>query len=201
MTAMEANGLAAAPVILAGSEEQKKEYLGRLTEAPLHGRLLRHRAGRRLRCRRPLDDGRQEGRRLGYQRQQDVDHQRRRGELVLCAREDGPDQGRRLGLHRLRPRRRHPGHHRRRKEINLGQRCSDTRAITFEDVVVPDKNRLGAEGVGFKVAMGAFDHTRPPVASGAVGLARRAMDEAIQYATERKTMGVPIAAPPVAVRS
>ena len=43
------------------------------------------------------------------------------------------------------------------------------------------------------IAMGAFDHTRPPVASGAVGLARRAMDEAINYATERKTMGVPIA--------
>jgi len=80
-----------------------------------------------------------------------------------------------------------------RKEVNLGQRCSDTRGITFEDVRVPDVNRLGAEGVGFKVAMGAFDHTRPPVAAGAVGLARRAMDEAIQYATERKTMGVPIA--------
>eukprot|EP00967_Tisochrysis_lutea_P052848 scaffold65525_cov28-Tisochrysis_lutea.AAC.3 len=41
--------------------------------------------------------------------------------------------------------------------------------------------------------MGAFDHTRPPVASGAVGLARRAMDEAIAYAATRKTMGVPIA--------
>ena len=41
--------------------------------------------------------------------------------------------------------------------------------------------------------MGAFDHTRPPVAAGAVGLARRAMDEAIAYATERKTMGTPIA--------
>jgi len=80
-----------------------------------------------------------------------------------------------------------------RKEINLGQRCSDTRGITFEDVVVPAANVLGAEGVGFKVAMGAFDHTRPPVAAGAVGLARRAMDEAIAYATERKTMGVPIA--------
>ena len=69
-----------------------------------------------------------------------------------------------------------------RKEVNMGQRCFDTRCITFEDVVVPDVNRLGAEGVGFKIAMGAFDHTRPPVAAGAVGLAKRAMDEAIQYA-------------------
>jgi len=80
-----------------------------------------------------------------------------------------------------------------RKEINLGQRCSDTRGITFEDVVVPAANRLGAEGEGFKIAMKAFDNTRPPVAIGAVGLARRAADEAIKYALERKTFGVPIA--------
>lgn len=80
-----------------------------------------------------------------------------------------------------------------RKEINMGQRCSDTRGITFDEVVVPDCNRLGDEGFGFKIAMKAFDHTRPPVASGAVGLARRAMDEAIGYSMERKTMGAPIA--------
>ncbi len=42
--------------------------------------------------------------------------------------------------------------------------------------------------------MSAFDHTRPPVASGAVGLAQRAMDESIKYAKERKTFGLPIAA-------
>jgi acyl-CoA dehydrogenase len=51
---------------------------------------------------------------------------------------------------------------------------------------------LGVEGAGFKVAMGAFDNTRPPVASGAVGVARRAMDEATKYARERETMGVAI---------
>lgn len=52
---------------------------------------------------------------------------------------------------------------------------------------------LLGEGAGFKIAMGAFDKTRPPVAAGAVGLARRAMDEAKKYALERKTMGKPIA--------
>ena len=72
-----------------------------------------------------------------------------------------------------------------RKEVNMGQRCSDTRAITFEDVVVPGENVLGAVGAGFKIAMGAFDHTRPPVAAGAVGLAQRAYDEAVQYALQR----------------
>jgi len=44
-----------------------------------------------------------------------------------------------------------PGITRGRKEINMGQRASDTRGITFEDVVVPDENRLGDVGVGFKV--------------------------------------------------
>ena len=64
---------------------------------------------------------------------------------------------------------------------------------TKHTVVVPKENILGEIGAGFKVAMGAFDNTRPPVAIGAVGVARRAMDEAMQYSLERKTMGVPIA--------
>lgn len=80
-----------------------------------------------------------------------------------------------------------------RKEINMGQRASDTRGVTFEDVVVPAKNVLAKEGFGFKIAMGAFDLTRPSVACGAVGLAQRAMDEATKYAFERKAFGQPIA--------
>ena len=48
------------------------------------------------------------------------------------------------------------------------------------------------QGAGFKVAMGAFDQTRPPVAAGAVGISQRALDEATKYATERKAFGVPI---------
>ena len=79
-----------------------------------------------------------------------------------------------------------------RKEKNMGQRCSDTRGITFEDVVVKKENVLIGEGAGFKVAMGAFDKTRPPVAAGAVGISQRALDEATKYAMERKTFGVPI---------
>lgn len=80
-----------------------------------------------------------------------------------------------------------------KKEINMGQRCSDTRGITFEDVEVPVENVLGAEGQGFKIAMGAFDRTRPAVAMGAVGLARRCMEEAAKYSVERKTFGKAIA--------
>lgn len=47
----------------------------------------------------------------------------------------------------------------------MGQRASDTRGITFEDVLVPKENVLLGEGAGFKIAMGAFDQTRPPVQS------------------------------------
>ncbi len=66
-----------------------------------------------------------------------------------------------------------------KKEINMGQRCSDTRGITFEDVVVPEENVLGAVGKGFKIAMEAFDITRPMVGAGAVGLSQRALDESL----------------------
>ncbi|MBI5494377.1 MAG: acyl-CoA dehydrogenase family protein [Deltaproteobacteria bacterium] len=80
-----------------------------------------------------------------------------------------------------------------KKEQNMGQRASDTRGITFEDVKVPAENLVGGEGQGFRLAMAAFDHTRPLVAAGAVGLSRAAMEHAIEYAKTRKTFGVPIA--------
>ena len=79
-----------------------------------------------------------------------------------------------------------------KKEINMGQRCSDTRGITFTDVKIPEANRIGQEGDGFKIAMGAFDHSRPIVAAAAVGLARSAMEHAIRYTKERSTFGAPI---------
>jgi len=81
-----------------------------------------------------------------------------------------------------------------KKELNMGQCCSDTRGITFENVEVPEENVVGQLGDGWKLAMAAFDYTRPAVAVAAVGLARAAMEYAAKYATERKTFGVPIAA-------
>ena len=75
----------------------------------------------------------------------------------------------------------------------MGQRCSDTRGITFEDVRVPAANVVGAPGEGFKIAMKTFDKTRPMVAALAVGLTARCMDEAAKYSLERKTFGTQIA--------
>ncbi|MCP5496187.1 MAG: acyl-CoA dehydrogenase family protein [Leptospiraceae bacterium] len=80
-----------------------------------------------------------------------------------------------------------------KKEKNMGQRCSDTRAITFEDVKVPKNQMIGKEGEGFKVAMAAFDHTRPCVAIGAVGVARAALEYSVEYAKTRTAFGSSIA--------
>lgn len=80
-----------------------------------------------------------------------------------------------------------------KKEVNMGQRCSDTRGIVFNNVKVPRKYLLGNEGDGFKIAMKAFDLSRPAVAALAVGIAQCAMDHAVKYALERKTFGKPIA--------
>lgn len=80
-----------------------------------------------------------------------------------------------------------------RKEIMMGQRASDTRGITFEDVRIPKENLVGAEGAGFKIAMATFDRTRPGVACSATGISQRCFDESLKYSMERKTFGVPIA--------
>jgi len=75
----------------------------------------------------------------------------------------------------------------------LLHRCSLPRGISFENVAVPAENVVGEVGKGFRVAMQAFDFTRPPVAIAAVGLSRRATDEATQYARERRAMGKAVA--------
>ncbi len=74
----------------------------------------------------------------------------------------------------------------------MGQRASNTTAVTFKDVRVPKENLLGGEGEGFKKAMAALDITRPMIAAGAVGLSRTAMELAAKYAQQRVTFGVPI---------
>lgn len=86
-----------------------------------------------------------------------------------------------------------PGIHLGKHENKMGQRCSDTRAITFENVRVPRKNLIGKIGEGFKVALATLDRTRPPIAAGAVGAARGAMEHAIRYSKERKQFNQPIA--------
>jgi acyl-CoA dehydrogenase len=75
----------------------------------------------------------------------------------------------------------------------MGQRATDTSAFALNDVVVSAANRLGEEGDGFKIAMQTLDFTRPGTAAGAVGVAQAAYEYSVEYAKERVTFDVPIA--------
>jgi acyl-CoA dehydrogenase len=77
-------------------------------------------------------------------------------------------------------------------ENKMGQRGSDTCAVTFDNVRVPKDHMIGAPGDGFKIAMQTLDASRPMTAAIAVGIARAALEHAIAYAKERKQFGVPI---------
>jgi len=194
MTALEANGLGAMPVIIAGNEDQKKKYLGRLIDEPLmcaYGVTEPNAgsdvAGIKTRAEKKGDEWVINGQKMWITNGGVANFY-----FVLARTNPDPKCPTSKAFTGFIVDRDTPGVIPGRKEINMGQRCSDTRGITFEDVVVPKENVLIAEGAGFKVAMGAFDKTRPPVAAGAVGIAQRALDEATKYATERKTFGTPI---------
>jgi acyl-CoA dehydrogenase len=197
-TAIEANLLAAMPVMIGGSKEQKDKYLGRLIDAPIQAAYgvsepgagsdvaaIQTRAERKGKDEWVINGsktwitngGRAQESGGWYFVLAVTDATAKAGQRMTGFVVDADTPGIEVGA----------------KLKNMGQKCSDTRPIYFEDVVVKDENVLGEVGAGFKLAMGAFDFTRPPVAIGAVGLARRAMDEAIQYSLERKSMGTPIA--------
>jgi acyl-CoA dehydrogenase len=190
-TALEANGLAQAPLIVAGNDEQKKQFLAPMTQEPImaaYGVTEPHAGsdvqGIKTTAKKVGDDYVINGSKmwitnasvaswyfvLAYTNKE-LGFKGMTG-FIVPANTPGIEVG--------------------KKEKNLGQRCSDTRGLIFTDVKIPSKYRLGAEGDGFKIAMKAFDHTRPPVAAGAVGVAKAAMNHAMKYATERKTFGVPI---------
>jgi alkylation response protein AidB-like acyl-CoA dehydrogenase len=87
-----------------------------------------------------------------------------------------------------------PGVEAGKKERKMGIRASHTGDVIFDDVRVPADDRLGAEGEGFIGAMKVFERTRPGVAALAVGVARAAYEYALQYARERVQFGKPIIA-------
>ncbi|XP_028328430.1 medium-chain specific acyl-CoA dehydrogenase, mitochondrial isoform X2 [Gouania willdenowi] len=190
-TAMEANSLGQMPVIIAGSEEQKRKYLGRMTEEPLMCAYCVTEPGAgsdvasiKTRAVKMGDEYVVNGQKMWITNggkanwyfllaRTNPDPKGSAGKAFTGFIVDADTPGIQVG----------------RKEMNMGQRCSDTRGITFEDVRIPKENVLIGEGAGFKIAMGAFDNTRPPVAAGATGLAQRALEEATNYAMERKTFG------------
>jgi len=194
MTAIEANGLGSMPVMIAGNHEQKTKYLGRLIDEPLMcaygvtepgaGSDV---AGIKTKAEKKGDEWVINGQKMWITNGGVANFY-----FVLARSDPDPKCPSSKAFTGFIVDADTPGVTPGRKEMNMGQRCSDTRGITFEDVVVKKENVLIGEGNGFKVAMGAFDKTRPPVAAGAVGISQRALDEATKYAMERKTFGVPI---------
>ena len=80
-----------------------------------------------------------------------------------------------------------------KKEDKLGIRGSDTHTMIFNDVRVPVENRLGDEGMGFKIAMQTLDGGRIGIAAQALGIASGAYELALKYSQQRQAFGVPIA--------
>ena len=80
-----------------------------------------------------------------------------------------------------------------KQENKLGLRASDTSELIFEDVKVPEANRLGEDGVGFKQAMKTLDGGRISIGALGLGMAQGAFEEAVRYSKIRHTFGKPLA--------
>lgn len=85
-----------------------------------------------------------------------------------------------------------PGFSYGKKEDKMGIRGSTTRELIFEDCRIPAENLIGREGMGFMVAMKTLDSSRPGVAAQAVGIAQGAFEAAVKYARERIQFGKPV---------
>ena len=191
-TSLMANGLAATPVILGGSEELKRQYLGMLTEEPnLASFCLTEPdagsdvGGMKTRAVKKGDKWVISGSKCF------ITNGSHASWYTVYAKTD-PDAGHR-GISAFVVPRDADGVTVDKKEDKLGQRASDTALISFDEVEVPAGNLLGEENHGFKLAMMTLDHTRPGVAALGVGVARAAFEFASEYSKERVQFGVPIA--------
>ena len=187
-----ANGLAALPLILAGNEEQKRQYLGMLTAECSYAAFA---------ITEPGAGSDVAGMQTSFRRVGD--------EYVINGTKHFISNGTVASWYtafaRPEKTKRHegitcfvfpsdlPGITTNKMRHKLGQRAADTAEIVFEDVRVPKTALVGDEGHGFKIAMRTFDRSRPEIASVAVGISQRALDESVRYAQERQQFGQPIA--------
>jgi len=86
-----------------------------------------------------------------------------------------------------------PGITRNRMHGKLGNRAADTAEIVYDDVRIPAASMVGKEGEGFKYAMATFDRSRPQIGAIATGVSQRALDECVRYSQQRTAFGQPIA--------
>ncbi|HEX9926622.1 MAG TPA: acyl-CoA dehydrogenase family protein [Anaerolineae bacterium] len=184
------NNLAALPVIIAGNEAQKQAYLGRLADGKLAAYCVTEPgagsdvAAIKTSARREGDSYVLNGTKTFITGATVADW------YTIFAYTD-PDK-RYNGMSAFIVDRDSPGLSVGKPFEKLGQRASDTAEVVMDNVRVPAENLLGEAGDGFKIAMKVFDRSRPGIGAISVGIARRAMEEAIKYASERQTMGKPI---------
>ena len=190
-TSLSANGLACAPIALAASEELKKEYLGRLADEPLLASF----------CLTEPDAGSDvSGMKTTATRKGDkwvingskcfITNGEYANYYTVYAKTDKEAGHRGISCFIV-PR--DAGVVVDKHEDKMGQRASNTATITFPEVEIPLDHLVGEENKGFKIAMMTLDRTRPGVAAMATGVARAAMEFAIDYSKERVQFGVPIA--------
>ena len=191
-TSMTANTLGLTPIKLAGSEEQKKKYLGWLAAEPIFASYATTEpgagsdvAGLQCKATKSGNDWVLNGQKMW------ITNANMASFFTIFATEDASKRHKGIGAFIV-PKDT-PGLKVGRHEDKLGQRASDTAAVMLEDVKVPAANVLALPGAGFKLAMETFNQTRPDIGAIATGLMRRCLDECVAYAKERKTFGQPIA--------
>ena len=187
-----ANTLGAGPVLLAGSDEQKREWLPPLLEEPIlcSFGLTEPDAGSDVARIKTTAERRGDEYVLSGSKTF-ITNAGHAAWTVVFAKTDA-SKGHR-GLSAFIVPMDSPGVTVEKHLDKMGQRSTDTSAFSLQDVVVPAGNRIGEEGDGFKIAMLTLDYTRPGTAAGAVGVAQAAFDHAVEYAKERVTFDVPIA--------
>jgi acyl-CoA dehydrogenase len=190
-TSLGANGLASAPVTIAGSDEVKKEFFEDLTSSPKLASFCLTEpgagsdvSGMRTKAVRQGDKYVINGSKCFITNGQYADW------FTVYAKTD-MDAGHRGISAFLVPRDETIVID--KKEDKMGQRASNTATVTFNDTEIDAKYLLGEENKGFKVAMQTLDYTRPGVAAMAVGIGRAAFEFACDYSKERVQFGVPIA--------
>jgi alkylation response protein AidB-like acyl-CoA dehydrogenase len=185
--------LGALPILLAGTDEQKDRYLPRLssgewlaafalTEAAAGSDV----ASNRMRAVRDGDDYLLNG------SKRFITHGSVANLLTVFALTD-PEAGGRKGMSGFIVETDTPGFAAPRVEHKMGIRGSPTAELTFDDVRVPEANRIGDEGEGFRIAMETLDRSRLGIAAQAVGIAQGAVDASVAYAADRKQFGQRVA--------
>ncbi|MFN2533113.1 MAG: acyl-CoA dehydrogenase family protein [Pyrinomonadaceae bacterium] len=185
------NNVASMPILIAGNEQQKQTYLTRLS----HEQQLAAYAVSEPNAGTDVAAIQTKAERVGDEyilngTKQFITNASVANFFVVLAVTDRSAKGK--GISAFIVERDWPGVIPGRKDDKMGQRASNTAQLIFEDVRVPKENLLGQEGDAFKIAMKVFDRSRPGTGVLAVGVARRALEEAVKYAGERKTFGVPI---------